>query len=333
MHNPKRSPKTENFISVDEAIYILRVAKMQFYIWLITGNIETIEKDGKVFIRQTDFSKLAYDDNVHKSSIIFLSFDGQRREKERLTRNDEFIFNNSKTISKYRGYIKTLENIHASYYGQLNILHTESALTAAYLLYYKVINLLYMACTCLESLYWHSTVLLRPIDETIDLALYFIITENTDEGKGNLKKWFRENGIISHSNCRQAIAGYENALLNDGRDKSHRERLNELYRKKSKMTHPTHHGIIEPYRAMIGDNWIMYRGVDYAGCSYAKKILEITEFFQSSIWSAIQGFLLCFWKSIPLREEDWDVLRALDEKFLKEVDNRRSVPATFGHDL
>jgi hypothetical protein len=322
MHNPKRKPKTENFISVDEAIYTLRVAKIQFYNWLITGNVETIEKDGKVFIRQADFRKLAYDDNVRKSSIDFLSFDSQRREKERLTRNDEFIFNNSKIISKYRGYIKMIESIHASYYGQLNILHTESALTAAYLLYYKVINLLYMACTCLESLYWHSTVLLRPIDETIDLALYFIITENTEKGKIDLKMWFKENCIISHSDCRQAIAKYSSNLLNDGPDRIQRERLSELYRKKSKMIHPTHHGIIEPYRAMIGDNWIMYRGVDYAGCSYAKKILEITEFFQSSIWSAIQGFLLCFWKSIPLRKEDWDVLRVLDEKFFKEVDNQ-----------
>ncbi|MFH1371857.1 MAG: hypothetical protein ABII09_11320 [Planctomycetota bacterium] len=307
---------------MDDAIYTLRVAKQQFDIWLNVGSIKTIEIDGKKFISKTDFRKLAYDENAHKSAINFLSFDIQRREEERLTKNDEFIHINSRIISKYRGYIKTLEYIHASYQGQLNILHTESALIAAYLLYYKVINLLYISCTCLENLYWHSTVLLRPIDETIDLAIYFIITEDTDEGKRNLKKWFRENSIISHSICRQAITGYENALLNDGRDKIHCERLSELYRKKSKMIHPTHHGTIEPYRAMIGDNWIMYRGIDYAGCSYARKILEITEFFQSSIWSAIQGFLTCFWKNIPLRKEDWDALRILDEKFYKEVDNQ-----------
>jgi hypothetical protein len=88
------------------------------------------------------------------------------------------------------------------------------------------------------------------------------------------------------------------------------------------MIHPTHHEIIEPYKAMIGNNWIVYQGIDYASCSYAKKILEITEFFQSSIWTAIQGFLWCFDETIPLRKKDGDVLRSLDEKFFKEVDNQ-----------
>jgi hypothetical protein len=177
-----------------------------------------------------------------------------------------------------------------------------------------------MACNCLENLYWNSAVLLRPIDEAIDLASYFIITENTEKGKTDLKMWFREECVISHSDCRNVIAKYTSNLLNDGQDKIQLSYLKELYSKKSKIVHPTHHNIVEPYKVLVGDNWIMHRGIDYAACSYAKKILEITEFFQSSIWSAIQGFLLCFWKSIPLRREDWDVLRLLDKKFYKEVD-------------
>ena len=188
-----KTPKPESFISVNDAIYILRVARQQFNILKYIGGFKIVNKDGKDFISQTDFRKLAYDNNVRKSAINFFSFDIEKREVERLTKNDEFLFHNSKIISKYRGYIKTLENIHAMYHSQLNILHTESALVAAYLLYYKVINLLYMSCTCLENLYWHSTVLLRTIDETIDLASNFIITEKTEKGKNDLKKWFRES--------------------------------------------------------------------------------------------------------------------------------------------
>lgn len=317
-----KTSKPEAFIPVNDVIYTLRVARQQFNILKDIGGFKIVNKNGKDCISQTDFKKLAYDNNVHKSAIDFFNFSLGKREVERLTKNGEFLSHNSKIISKYRGYIKTLENIHAMYHSQLNILHTESALVAAYLLYYKVINLLYMSCTCLENLYWHSTVLLRPIDEAIDLALYFVITEKTNKGKNDLKKWFRENEIISHRDCREAKAKHLQTFLKDEQYKIDHDRLTELYKKKSATLHPTHHEIIELYGAKIGNNWIMYQGIDYAACSYCGKILELTKFFQSSIWSAVQGFFICFSMNMPLRKEDRDTLSLLNKKFSEEVDNQ-----------
>jgi len=319
---PKK-PKPETLIPLNDAIYTLGVAPQQFNVWRDIGSFKVINKNGKDYITLTDFKKLAYSENVHKSALVFFTFDIVRREKERLQKNDVFLLKNSKEIDEYRGYIKTLENIHATYHNRLDILHTESALVAAYILYYKVINLLYMTCLCLENLYWHSFTLLRPIDEAIDLAKYFIITEDTAEGRNNLKKWFRLNEIIPHSYCRKAESEYTDTIIKDGKKDVHEEHLRELYKKKSKMLHPTHHGIIEPYRAKIGNGRIMYQGVDYGPCSYHRKVVELTDFFVDfSIQPAVQGFYICFHKHMPLTEEDQKTLLSLIRKFQEEADRR-----------
>jgi len=179
-----------------------------------------------------------------------------------------------------------------------------------------------MVCLCLENHFWEAGILLRSIDEAIDLARYFVITHKTEEGKKNLKKWFRMNEIISHSNCRKAISADMNTYLKDIDFDAQKELQDELYRKKSKWIHPTYNGILEVYRAKIGSNWIMYQGFDYGPCSYSGKIFELTDFFQSSIWIAVQGFYLCFYKDMPLREEDRKTLNSLNKKFSEEVNNK-----------
>ena len=91
--------------------------------------------------------------------------------------------------------------------------------------------------------------------------------------------------------------------------------------KKSKWIHPTYNGILEVYRAKIGSNWIMYQGFDYGPCSYSGKVFELTDFFQSSIWTSVQGFYICFYKDMPLTEKHRKILYSLDKIFLKEVNN------------
>ena len=179
-----------------------------------------------------------------------------------------------------------------------------------------------MACLCLENHFWEAGTLLRLIDESIDLARYFVITQKTEEGKENLKKWFRMNEIISHSTCRKAISAHTSTYLKGIDFDAQKELKDELYRKKSKWIHPTYNGILEVYRAKIGSNWIMYQGFDYGPCSYSGKIFELTDFFQSSIWTAVQGFYICFYKDMPLTEKHRRTLYSLNKIFLKEVNNQ-----------
>lgn len=315
--------KNEKLIPFDEAIHTLRVSPLQFHICHPAGRFEVrTNKNGKDCISLTNLKKLAYSEDVHEVALDTFKANIARREQEELMGRNRFLLQNSKAIEKYRRYIKILENIHAGYHNQLDIIHTESALVAAYVLYSKAINLLNMACLCLENHFWEAGTLLRLIDETIDLARYFVITQKTKEGKENLKKWFRMNEIISHSTCRKTISDLISTHLKEIDFEAQKELQDELYRKKSKWIHPTYNGILEVYRARMGSNCIMYQGFDYGPCSYSGKIFGLTDFFQSSICTAIQGFYICFYKDIPLTTKDRKTLRSLDKKFLKEVNNQ-----------
>ncbi len=315
--------KNEKLIPFDEAIHTLRVSPLHFHIWQNEGRFQIrTNKNGKVCISLTDLKKLAYSEDVHEAAIETMKNNFIIREREEIVGKEKFLLQNKKKIGKYRRYIKILENIHSSYHNQLDIVHTESALVAAYVLYSKVINLLNMACLCLENHFWEAGILLRSIDEVINLAEYFVITQKTEEGKKNLKKWFRMNEIISHSTCRKAISALISTLLKAIDFEAQKELQDELYRKKSKWIHPTFNGILEVYRTKMGSNCIMYQGFDYGPCSYSGKIFGLTDFFQSSIWTAVQGFLMCFGQNIPLTKEHKDILYALDKKFLAQIDKR-----------
>ena len=315
--------KSEKLIPFDEAMHALRISPLQFHILQNEGRFEVkINKNGKECITFTELKNLAHSDYVHEMALDTFKNDIAGREREELISRNKFLKQNSEAIETYKDYIKTLEKIHASYHNQLDVVHTESALVAAYLLYSKVINLLNMACLCLENHFWEAGILLRPIDEAINLAEYFVITKKTEEGKKNLKKWFRMNEIISHSTCRKAFSSYVSILFNQIDFVAHKELEDELYRKKSKWIHPTYNGILEVYRGKIGKNWIMYQGLDYGSCSYLGKIFELTDFFKSSIWTAVQGFYICFCIDMPLKEEHRKILRLLDKKFLREVNNK-----------
>ena len=131
----KKMAKDKKLIPFDEAIHTLRVSPLQFHIWQNEGWFEVrTNKNGKDCITLTDLEKLVYSDDVHKVALDTLKADIAEREQEELIDRNKFLLQNSKAIEKYKRYIKILEDIHASYHNQLDIIHTESALVAAYVL-------------------------------------------------------------------------------------------------------------------------------------------------------------------------------------------------------
>ena len=219
-------------------------------------------------------------------------------------------------IAQYREYIETLEEIYKTYHDQVGPLHSESASSAAYILYAKVIRLLNMACLCLEHHFWDALILFRPIDEAVELAQYFILTEGSPQGLEHLRRWFRENHSPKNEKCRKVIGEYMDSVVppKPGQ-KLFKEVMKELHYKKSKAIHYTHHDIMETYRAKIDNGLLTGLGFDYGSCSYPRKMLEVTELFQSSIWTAVQGFLMCFKDRLPLSQEHVERLMALDRLF------------------
>jgi len=97
----------------------------------------------------------------------------------------------------------------------------------------------------------------------------------------------------------------------------HKDLINEIYQKKSKMIHPTRNTILEVIKFSSEDKRSLPNSFDYKSCSYTKKIYQLTDFFKSSVWTAIQGFYICFYKKMPLKKDDMDILIKLNDKYEK----------------
>ena len=311
--------KEENLVNVDYVTCTLGVSPDQMKVLLAENRFKVYTFQGKPAIKQGDFKKLAHSPDVHEASLKAFWFEvGRREADEKSGKSQRFCSEIAIKIETYRSYIQELEDIHAGYNDHLDLLHDETPLVAAYILYSRVISLLKMGCLCLENHFWDARILLRPIDEAVDLADYFVILQNADQGRTHLREWFRENQSPLNSTCRQAIAEHTQSTT-ESKD-WFKGIMTDLYRGKSKAIHHTYNGIMEVYKAKTEDGGLVPLGFDYGPCSYPRKLWESTRLFQFSISTAVKRFYLCFGNRLPLRQEDIDTLYALVQKFADEAE-------------
>lgn len=257
---------------------------------------------------------LSRKDDYEISKRKSLESDKILRKEEVGDKKAHFIAERTRLLKIYSGYISDLENLHRSCLDRVNAHHHESCITAAYLLIAKVISCLKLGCLSLEHGYWYGGSVIREIDEALDLANYFVISNETDEGQNNLHQWFRHNRAPQHFVCRQAIAKYMSELLSEIDKQNHQDLMNELYQIKSKWTHPTYSSIREVTQ-FDTDTGINISKIEYGGITFESKLFELTHFFRSSIWSSFQVFQLCFSTGLPLTKDEDVLIKQYDKVF------------------
>jgi hypothetical protein len=84
--------------------------------------------------------------------------------------------------------------------------------------------------------------------------------------------------------------------------------MNELYQLKSKWTHPTYSSIREVTQ-FDTNSGIEIVNIEYGGITFERKLIDLTHFFRSSIWSSFQVFQLCFFTNLPLTDNENNVIK------------------------
>jgi hypothetical protein len=276
----------------------------------------TADRSGAPCISTEDAEEL-----WHHPLFLQVTQDVARADAERRTRDressvdDQFRMDTKEKLSEYRGYVLRLAQIHKKYLNKVAPLRNETPLAAAYLLYSRVVNLLNMRLECLEAEYWNAGVTLRLIDETVELAEYFSLPPISSEIKSDVRRWFRQNRSPKPSAIRASVAARLKELVPGDEADKYLTNNQDLYGLKSKWIHPTFASIRETLETSVGKDGIVVESYDDRSCSYPRKIHELTMFYRSSIWTAVQGFVLCFNNSIPLDAEDTQYLAGLDRHF------------------
>ena len=307
-------------IPIEDAVCRLGILESDINRW--------IEKDKPILVKDS-IGRLCIPENFLNSCASNSDFKEAVRKKIhaeiRLRINDEISNNNEKfreqrlyLLKKYNIYIKDFQELHLKYIKKVDIVNNENGLVAAYILFFKVISLLWIISDCLKAGQWCFGSFLREIDETLDTAYYFIIMEETSSGKNDLKNWFRLDKVPKNKTCREAISKQEsliNPIYNENDNKNLKA---EIYYKKSKLVHP----ILNPIREFIifeeSDGELTAKSFYYKSCNYERKLFEYTQFFKSSIWSAYQDFILCFRDKMPLEKADIEFILGYDKLFNEE---------------
>ncbi len=218
-------------------------------------------------------------------------------------------------LKTYKKHIHQLKSIHKKYLGLVNGYHFGSAECAGFLIFSRVIGALELFCYSMQNGYFFSGALLREIDEGLTLAHYFILTKDTQEGKIALHKWFRQNIIPGNGHCRGAISRHWNKHLpNDGID--NKALSDEIYNMKSKFTHHSYAALRDMIDYEVIDGHIIIKEIHYGVCSNEEKMHELTEFFESNIWSVFLTFRECF-HHLPLTLEDRQFLKGKNAFFFR----------------
>lgn len=220
-------------------------------------------------------------------------------------------------LESCRARINDLEIIHRKYLHEVNASGYGSKIMAAYLLFSRLISVLKMCCLCQEHDYWHWGSQLREIDEGLTLAEYFITAGDSPKGSNYLHKWFRQNYAPKDSACRDLIS--ESLTITDPSytKENNLALMEEIYEKKSKLTHQTFRSIREVTKFKILNGIALIAQVEYGPVRYQKKLLELTVFFRSNLLTCFPTFLKCF-QGLPLSKEDTAHLCKISRKLIEE---------------
>lgn len=307
--------KKSRYIAIEDIALDLGVLDSDVYGWVKAEKVSTsTDHRGRASIEKSFVSDFSNSSEYVECLKISISSDSTGWQESRIF-SERLKSHRLSLLEKYKLYLSELKEIHQSILPSVNFHDFESPVKAAYLLFSKAISCLIMGCENMERGYWFSGSVIREVDETLDLASYFIVLSGTEDGARDITKWFRQNYAPKHSDCRTALSDHAASLLMGVDAESQRSLMFELYQKKSKWVHPTF-GVIRE----VTEFEVFNDSLDIAECSLGStknqaKLLGLTEFYKSSIWSAFQTFNICFSKSLPLTGEIVDRLMEIDREF------------------
>lgn len=266
-----------------------------------------------------EFQKIHDHPQILEAALDAVLNEAEQRVRDKLSgANDLFAHEILEKLVEYREYIRLLQRVHHKYLERIAPLQRRDGLAAAYLLYARIINLLHLGCACIEAGYWSAGIVLRQIDEAIQVAEYFSASEATPGHQRDVDRWFRENRSPQPSDMRKAVAKRLGLLMGEEQGERHLYVMNELYELKSKWIHPTFSPVRETLQMEPRGRQAVVVGFDYEASTFPRKLHEIALFYRSSIWTAVQGFLFSFQHQIPLDSVDAAELLVLNRKFTDE---------------
>jgi DNA-binding ferritin-like protein (Dps family) len=287
--------KTDIPVPIGDAATSLGVLESQMEKWIREDKPKILKNHrGVLSVPQSYITTCSSKSDYYKALLNSIQIENKHKlhvftgeEKDQLYKSRQAM------LKVYRQWADRIEEIHKDYKNVFNELSNETWEFASYMLLSRAIGLLKGAIELLSKGYWYAGSIIREVDETLDVAQYFKIRAQSGDHT-DLKKWFRTSVAPGHSKCRKAIAEHYASIVYEANAKKHEYLLNELYQKKSKWTHPNFGLIRESGSFEVIDGKLQIKKLCYGECEHEFKVIELVDYFKSSIWTMYQQFMVIF---------------------------------------
>jgi hypothetical protein len=316
------SKPKDYYVSLEDAAFALGILDNDFLLWVKEDSPEI----GRNYMNEKAILNSYLNECSKKENYLSKfknSMQAENYEIENETTSKINFYQKERIdlLNLYTDFINDLIKLHQKFKEIVEKHGVESPVLAAYLLFSKAIATISCLVENLKNGYWYVGSMLREIDETLDVAHYFIISNPNETGNLDLQKWFRLGISPSHSKCRKAISKWYSELSPSVTQENHQELMGHLYGKKSKFTHPTFQSIRDCSLVSYQEDEVEIKNMCYGISSRQKRLWELTHFSKSSIWTCFQQFMVIFIDSMPLNQKDLDYLMSYNEKFTPLHDN------------
>jgi len=301
---------TENYITPQEAAARLMVLPSDILNWINEGKLKGIkQEDGKYLIALKDYQKFGSSfpkelrDKMGKclwTSLEKIRPLVQEKVSSRFRHNSKFV------LDRTERPVQLLEKLHKKYEPNINIFNDKRGATACFIIYARVISLLYSMIKLLRSsVPAESFILFRPLWEAILLAEYFMFSDASNENQKQIRRWFEKDETPSAREVRDYLSKKLNIPI---------DTMRKLHKKLSKPIHHTYKVIMESYRGISMSGFLGHHtkrlGFDYHQSSIMRDIISLISGFEALLLSALQGFHMCFSTTLPLTDDESRLIKA-----------------------
>lgn len=181
----KNLSSAENLLKISEVASMLKVTPEEISGWVLDGKLVQIEIDNKFYITTNSYNDFTSNNQQEIFSKVAENIWTSSLKAEPIVRehvNERMRANSGIVLDRAFRAVSLLENIHKKYESRLDLINSKHGGIAAFIIYARVISLLYSVISLLRTtVFSEPYILLRPLWEAILLAEYFTLSEVNQE--------------------------------------------------------------------------------------------------------------------------------------------------------
>ncbi len=195
---------TEPYLALEEVASCLKVTVADVTEWVQQGKFGDVRRDGtRVLISLSSYQRFGSSmppELMEKISLRMWEAMKTTRPVVQRETCERIGASIAKVLERAERAVKLLETIHAAHEPQVDVIKGRDGLVAGFILYARVISLLYGILRLLRaSVPAEAGILFRPLSEAMLLADYFVMSETSKENGETISRWFAGQSPPKHS--------------------------------------------------------------------------------------------------------------------------------------